>query len=169
MKELERLTERYMEGLTTPEEQTRLRRLLEADDLPEAFLPYREMFRLVDEPMEPVTEAELEAFAEENGLETVRPQAGKPATRLRMRSWFRYAGIAASFVLVFFAGRWSAGGERKVITGDLSTYDDLAFYDDPFAETEEEKPAVEVAFEACESQMDEFEENYINPYSYEAL
>lgn len=104
-----------MEGLTSPREQERLHRLLMADDLPEEYLPYREMFTLLAEPTVTPSDEELTAFARDNGLELSAPSA----RRIALKPWLRYAGIAASFVLVFLAGQWTAQSEPTIIVQEV--------------------------------------------------
>lgn len=165
MKEIDRLTDRYMAGLTSPEEQERLHRLLMAADLPEEYLPLREMFALLAEPMEAPSDEELVAFAQANGLEL----AEAPVRHgIPWRPWLRYAGIAAAFVLVFLAGQWTAQREPKVIVHEFPETD-LAHYDDLFKDDEAKGTTVEDAFDACRESMNEFEDHYINSISYEEL
>lgn len=164
MKELDRLIDRYTEGLTSPEEQERLHRLLMADDLPEEYMPYREMFALLAEPMEVPTDEELTAFACENGLEL----SERRAKRITPKPWLRYAGIAASFVLVFLAGRWTAEREPEVIVHEFPETD-LAHYNELFNDDEAKAPTVENTFDACREDMNEFEDHYTNSIRYEEL
>lgn len=156
------LIDRYMNGLTSPEEQRRLHRLLMADDLPEEYMPYREMFALLGEPMEIPSDEELTAFARENGLELTEKK-----TKLAvLKPWLRYAGIAASFVLIFLAGRWSVGENPRVIVHELPETD-LAQYNDLFKT--ETGTTIEAAFNACKEKMNEFEDHYTNSVRYEEL
>lgn len=151
-----------MNGLTSPEEQERLRHLLMADDLPEEYVPYREMFALSDEPMEIPTDEELTAFARENGLELTERKAKLTA----LRPWLRYAGIAASFVLIFLAGRWSVGENPVVIVHELPETEQ-AQYNELFHTGT--GTTIEEIFNACEETMNEFEDHYTNSIRYEEL
>lgn len=159
---MKRLIDRYMNGLTSPEEQRRLHRLLMADDLPEEYLPYREMFTLLGEPMEVPSDKELKDFAQANQLEV----AGAKGRHITLKPWLRYAGIAASLVLVFLAGRWSVGENPRVIVHELPETD-LAQYNDLF--TTGTGTTIEEAFNACEEEMTDFEYNYINSNPHEEL
>lgn len=160
---MKRLIDRYMNGLTSPEEQRRLHRLLMADDLPEEYLPYLEMFTLLGEPMEVPSDKELKDFAQANQLEVAETEGGHI---IPLRPWLRYAGIAASLVLVFLAGRWSVGENPRVIVHELPETD-LAQYHDLF--TTETGTTIEEAFNACEEEMTDFEYNYINSNPHEEL
>ncbi|MBQ8867727.1 MAG: hypothetical protein IJ013_08410 [Bacteroidaceae bacterium] len=159
---INQLIDRYMAAEISPEEQERLRHLLMADDLPEEYVPYREMFALLDEPMEIPTDEELTAFARENGLELTE----RRVKRITLKPWLRYAGIAASFVLIFLAGRWSVGENPRVIVHELPETD-LAQYNDLFKT--ETGTTIEEAFNACEEKMNEFEDHYTNSIRYEEL
>ncbi|MBQ8361522.1 MAG: hypothetical protein IJX44_06195 [Bacteroidaceae bacterium] len=160
---INRLIDRYMNGLTSPEEQRRLHRLLMADDLPEEYLPYREMFTLLGEPMEVPSDKELKDFAQANQLEVAETEGGRI---IPLRPWLRYAGIAASLVLVFLAGRWSVGENPRVIVHELPETD-LAQYNDLF--NTEKGTTIEDAFDACEEDMTDFEYHYINSNPHEEL
>lgn len=160
---INQLIDRYMNGLTSPEEQRQLYRLLMADDLPEEYLPYREMFTLLSEPMEVPSDKELKDFAQANQLEMAETE-GRHI--IPLRSWLRYVGIAASLVLVFLAGRWSVGENPRVIVHELPETD-LAQYNDFF--NTETGTTIEDAFDACEEDMTDFEYHYINSNPHEEL
>lgn len=160
---IDSLIDRYMNGLTSPEEQRRLHRLLMADDLPEEYLPYREMFTLLGEPMEVPSAKELKDFAQANQLEVAETE-GRHV--IPLRPWLRYVGIVASLVLVFLAGRWSVGENPRVIVHELPETD-LAQYNDLFKT--ETGTTIEEAFNACEEEMTDFEYNYINSNPHEEL
>ena len=160
---INQLIDRYMNGLTSPEEQKRLHRLLMADALPEEYLPCREMFPLMGEPMEVPSDKELKDFAQANQLEVAETEGGRI---IPLRPWLRYAGFAASLVLVFLAGRWSVGEHPRVIVHELPETD-LAQYNDLF--TTETGTTIEEAFIACEEEMTDFEYNNINTNPHDEL
>ena len=153
-----------MNGLTSPEEQRRLHCLLMADDLPEEYVPYREMFALLAEPMEVPTDEELDSFARENGVESIN----KPVRHIALKPWLRYTGIAASFLLIFLAGRWSVDESPTVIVHELPETD-LALYDNLFRAETGMSITIEDALEACEENMNDFEYHYVNSNPHEEL
>jgi hypothetical protein len=162
---INQLIDRYMNGLTSPEEQRRLHRLLMADDLPEEYLPYREMFTLLGKPMEVPSDKELKDFAQANQLEVAET---KGRHIIPLRPWLRYVGIAASLILVFLAGRWSVVENPRVIVHELPETD-LAQYNDLFRAETGMNVTLEEVFNACEENMTDFEYNYINSNPHEEL
>ena len=88
MKEMLQLLERYYDGLTTPEEERRLREWLESDGCPEAYIKDRDAMRLLAQPG-PATVPDGMA---ERLARAVRHSARRRV--LRWTGWGMVAGVA---------------------------------------------------------------------------
>lgn len=95
--DMKNLLERYLNGETSVEEEDRLNVFLHQPDVPEAFLPYRQMFDAASQPNDVPDDAALDTFARDNGIERKRR-----TTLLSLT--FRGAAMAAAAIMLFMAG-----------------------------------------------------------------
>ena len=119
MKDMLRLLERYYDGLTTPEEERRLRQWLESDGCPDAYAKDREAIRLLAEPQPaPVPDGLAEQLTR-----TVRRAARRRV--LRVAAWGVAAGLALLLALDVTL-RAPAGAEGGRQTAMVMADDTLA-------------------------------------------
>ena len=97
LKQIKQLIECYLKGETSVEEENRLNEFFCQSDIPEEFIPYRQMFHIVTEPNDTPDDQLLESFADNNGVKK------KHSVRI-LPIMFRIATIAAVAILIFMAG-----------------------------------------------------------------
>lgn len=112
--EIRRLFEKFLDGKTTPQENSRLSDFLKSDNIPEEFLIYREMFATILSPMAVPSDEELKLFAQENGLELTEEPNEKKEVWILSR-WTKIAAVAASLIIVFFLGFELGDNSQNVI------------------------------------------------------
>ena len=94
---IKQLIECYLKGETSVEEENRLNEFFCQSDIPEEFIPYRQMFHIVTAPNDTPDDELLESFADNNGVKK------KHSVRI-LPLMFRTASAAAVVILIFMAG-----------------------------------------------------------------
>ena len=109
------LFERYLNGETTVDEQKMIQKYLVSEDIPEEFLPYKEMFEILSFPQEVPSDEELKAFAVENGLEMIEDVSSKKDKRVGIFPLFKFIGVVAASVILFVGGYFIKGDKPAEI------------------------------------------------------
>jgi hypothetical protein len=92
--DIRKLVDRYLDGETTNEEEALLAEYLRREDIPEEYVPLREMFEIVTKPTLPHGDSD-----------PVRPRSLVRMNAARkMPLYVRIASIAAAAAAMFFAG-----------------------------------------------------------------
>lgn len=91
MDNIDKLIEKYFEGQTSLDEEKQLRAYFSTDDVADQYVMYAPMFRYF--------ESEIK---EEDGVPIeMEPKSSK---RISFNAYFRYAGVAASIILLLVSG-----------------------------------------------------------------
>lgn len=102
------LLKRYMDGLTTNEEEKLLAHFFANGEIPDDLMPYRDMFDLIATPADSLSAEDVDNYFAENGITKEETKHHSH----RMIPLIGYAtGIAASVALIFFMGyKWQGMG-----------------------------------------------------------
>lgn len=113
------LLDRYFAGETSLEEERQLRAFFRQEDLPEQWLPYRSVFRNIEQQ----AVITLPATVEKEILEKIARSASPKIRRMRWRLVLPYAAAVA--VLLIGIGWWSGTLPEKEATAgiDWSKYE----------------------------------------------
>lgn len=98
--DIQQLLDRFMDGMTTLDEERRLADYFRTDDVPEEWLAYKEMFAYFDAGMP----AETHAAATESVLLKENMRQEKPRCAVLLRRWV----VAAAIAVMAGAGIWVA-------------------------------------------------------------
>src|SRR5574344_1463922 len=98
------LIKRYIDGLTTNEEEKSLADFFANGEIPDDLMPYRDMFDLIASPTNSPSTEDVDIYFADNGI--MKEQIKHHPYRIMPLIWSA-TGIAASVALIFFMGyKW---------------------------------------------------------------
>lgn len=118
-KEINQLLDRYFEGLTSLEEEARLKDFFRKEDIPEELEPYQDIFR----GWNAAGEIHLPTFVENEILAAIEADSATRVYQLQPKRWWRYA--AAVLVLAIALSWWMLPANEPEVTAgiDWSKYE----------------------------------------------
>jgi hypothetical protein len=112
------LLDRYMAGQTTPDEERLLAAWFRSHEVPEAWLPYREMFAWLDAGMPP-TEGILDGHEAAPAAQEPAVSGSRPKVRtVRLSHW--WVGVAAAAAVAALV--WMAWPRQQAAPNGAPTY-----------------------------------------------